>query len=121
MQRHITLVLLLVLTFACREDAPNQTCLVKNPVENLDWLMVAIDDMSKSSLSQYQYVMQATYKSQTVFIFGNCCPFCNTITPVYNCSGDRLGYIGTGSNDIDANLLDQDVVIWKPDNSACNF
>jgi len=120
MHRLLTLLTLL-LAFACHEDAPKQICLVKNPVEDLEWLAVAVDGMSKSSLSQYQYVTQATYKSQTVFIFGNCCPFCDTITPVYNCSGDRIGYIGNGSNDVDASILDRDVVIWKPDNSACSF
>lgn len=118
----LLLVVSILLTFSCNEESqPNASCSVENPIEDLDWLAAAIHTMSESGMSQFLYVTQARYGFTTVFIFGNCCPNCSSIIPVYNCSGDRIGYIGNGDGDIDANLLNSDVLVWKADNSSCNF
>lgn len=123
MRPHIfLLVITIFLTFSCSEESqPNTSCSVENPIEDLDWLAAAIQTLSESGMSQYLYVTQARYGFVTVFIFGNCCPNCNSIIPVYSCSGDHIGNIGNGEGDIDFSILNNDVVIWKPDNSACNF
>jgi hypothetical protein len=98
-----------------------RNCSVKDPAKELGWLADDIREMENSGMSQFLYVYQADYKLKTVFIFGNCCPFCSTIIPVHNCSGQFLGYLGNGSGDINPEHLKKIEIIWKPENSACSF
>ena len=116
----LLLVISFFAVFSCDED-PVTTCSVKNPVEDLAWLAAEIQVMEESGMSHTLYVTQAKYGFMTVFLFRNCCPSCLSLIPVYNCSGDRIGNIGTGEGDINPGILDRDAVIWKPDNSICNF
>lgn len=120
--RILFFVTVILLAFACNEDAdPQPACSVKDPVEDLEWLANEIQTMTESSMSQYLYVTHAKIGSMTVFIFGNCCPNCLSITPVYNCAGEHIGNIGNGPDDIDPAILNHDALLWKPENSMCNF
>ncbi|MBA4057979.1 MAG: hypothetical protein C0490_24900 [Marivirga sp.] len=120
MKAYILLIAISIfLTYACIEDQdPGTVCSVLNPVEELDWLAAEILVMAESGMAHYLYVSQAEYGFTTVFIFGNCCPNCSTIVPVYNCLGEHIGNVGDG---IDDNILNNDIIIWKPDNSSCTF
>jgi len=71
--------------FSCEKDTIN-VCSV-DPVEDLSWLQSRIRLLEQSSLENYSYVQQAELLQETVFIFGNCCPFCLSVRPVYNCQG----------------------------------
>jgi len=113
-------LLLLFVVAACHcdknEPQPTQYCGVVNPVENLPWLKATIDDFenNRSGFGVYQYVQQSTYQGNTVFIFGNCCPFCDSIFLVKDCEGHAV--------DITAAAVDgPTTVIWKPENSLCVF
>lgn len=106
--------------FACSDDdGLTNTCLIENPVAELDWLASEIQTLEQSGISQFLYVSQAEYENGTVFIFGNCCPNCNSVIPVRNCSGELIGILGNGDDDIDFSLLTRDIIIWRPDDFQC--
>ncbi|MFT6866281.1 MAG: hypothetical protein ACJA08_001112 [Cyclobacteriaceae bacterium] len=108
------------LIFACNDDDVFENiCSEDNPTTDLDWLASEIQTLEQSELSQFFYVSQAEYENMTVFIFGNCCPNCNTVIPVRNCSGELVGIIGNGDDDIEVSILTKDTIIWKPNNFEC--
>lgn len=118
--KYITLLFLFIaLLTSCSKEIPITTvCGVDNPIEELDWLTMEVNNIDES-LREYFYISKAQYNDQTVFIFGNCCPFCNTVVPVRNCSGELLGVLGSGDQDIDPKLVSQQDIIWKPVNFSC--
>lgn len=118
----LPLVLMVFFFSSCQEETiPSTACQIENPVQNMDWLKVLIEGLENGSLTEYIYISQATRGSQTVFMLQNCCPFCNTVTSVYDCDGVLLGHLGNGSNGIDPTSLKNSKVIWKPENSSCNL
>jgi hypothetical protein len=62
-------------------------------------------------------VYKKKHQSQTVFIFANCCPMCNSIYLVFNCAGERIGYVG--DDKFDFKILESGRVIWKAADSSC--
>lgn len=115
-------VLLIALSFSCQEEnTPSTACQIENPLQEMDWLKVIIENLEGSSLTEYMYISQATRGSSTVFLVQNCCPFCNTVTPVYNCEGVLLGILGSGENGIDPTTIKNSKVIWKSENFSCNI
>ena len=99
-------------------------CSVDNPVEDLVWLCDEIRDREQqpqSDLTQYFYIAQSKYEGETVFIYGNCCPTCNTIVPVLNCEGEQIGLLGHQEENIDYRVLEQAVIIWKPADHSCTL
>lgn len=118
----LPLVLLIALSFSCQEETtPSTTCLIENPVQELDWMKVIIKELESSFLTEYMYISQARYGPSKVFLVQNCCPFCSTVTPVYNCEGVLLGILGSGENGIDPSTIKNSKVIWKPENFSCNI
>ncbi len=86
------LMIVLFATYACRNEdsSPRQdTCSVNNPAQDLPWLKEKVEALREQE-SSYEYIQQATYRGQTVFLFGSCCPNCNTVAPVYNCQGELV-------------------------------
>ena len=90
---------------ACDQDATElrNTCNVENPVEDLPWLKTRIEsylqsDSSETDWSRYVYVAQTTYKGETIFLFLNCCPYCNYVPHAYSCQG---------------NLIENDAIDWE--------
>lgn len=121
MKKIFLLVLIFIFGISCENnDELTNTCIVSKPLEDLSWLQEKVMELedSDSELKIYFYVSQAIYNEETVFIFPNCCPVCNTLVPVYNCEGELLGYIG--DDNFDSSLLENDITIWKPQNFACS-
>jgi len=121
MNRAVEIFFLLLLLTSCKEvKITSNSCNVMNPVSDLDWISTQILELEQNSDTtfQYFYLTQATYDNETVFVFGNCCPFCNTISFVQSCNGQRIGVLGT---DIDINELNEAEVIWKHPDSTCIF
>jgi len=111
----ILLLLIIVFSISCKDESHPVTCNVENPKEDLPWLKSMIQSWeSTSTIYTYMYVQQGTYNGQTVFLAGNCCPFCDSYFPVFNCAGDELD----GVNILDIKNLK---VIWQPDGSQCSF
>jgi len=109
-------LLLLTIAVACHRDKNELdplVCGVANPTENLPWLKAVIDEYKKDQdgLMKYKYVLQSTYKGSTVFVFGNCCPFCLSMILVRDCEGNRI--------EVKAGEGEPTTVIWKPENSTC--
>ena len=123
--KSINLILIFVFSLfvSCNtsDDIGENNCDVENPIADLDWLESKIAELetSDSPNAQYFYVSQAEYNNKTVFIFGNCCPLCNTVLPVYDCEGTSLGIVGTRDQDIDWSIMDDDIIIWSPSNFEC--
>lgn len=101
--------------FGCTDGENPTSCGVENPVEDLAWLKQEIQNASIPSSSEYSFLMQATYRGQTVFYFGFCNPLWNYATIFRDCQGNQL----TGEV-IFAEFTNQKV-IWKPANSICTF
>lgn len=94
-----------------KEKSENNACNVSNPTKELVWLKTMIND-----LSDYDYIMIAKYKGETIFFTGNCNPAANYVSSAYNCNGDVIGY----TNDIHAEISDARL-LWKHEDSKCNF
>jgi len=108
----------LLLAFSCEKDIlSDNTCNVDNPLEQLDWLKVTIQNIEQSNpeWSKYYLITMAKYNGETVFIISNCNPVANSVFPVLNCSGQLLGVLG----EIPSESLSDRNVIWKSVNSAC--
>lgn len=120
MRPRILFVLAIIgIAVSCREETdPRHPCAIENPAQDLAWLANQIAEWENSDWGKYAVVTRAKYGYETVFIFGNCCPFCNTILPVYNCSGEQVGII---HDNIDESILDNDILVWKSENSLCNI
>ncbi len=115
------LTLCFLFFLSCTKDDVQKACYNEDPVEELEWLSSQISELEAGSLSEYQYIKQAEYKGELVFVFGNCCPFCGSVFSVYNCSGEKIGHLGNREEDIDFSKLENVTLIWKPNNSQCNF
>jgi len=112
-----------ILTFgSCAEDEMGQfnTCQVHNPAEELGWLRASIAELenNKDEIYPFRYILQAVYNQQTVFIFGNCCPYCNTNAPVFDCEGK---FLFNRYDEDRADRLTNENVIWQAQNCECNF
>lgn len=120
MKNYIYLFALLVcLSFSCSEDPkPIEACATDNVLEDLPWLVEKIEEFEQSTFGQeYSYISKGTYQSQAVFIFQNCCPFCNTVFTVYDCSGNFMDTLGSGG--ISPSEITGMAVIWKSADSSC--
>lgn len=96
------------------------TCSVHDPILDLPWLHAKIEEMMQhSSMIKYFYIIELKQQGQTVFIFANCCPFCNSVFLVYDCEGNSIGSLG--DDRFDADLASRGKVIWKAENSSCGF
>lgn len=106
-----------LIVFSCHhDDDVSMMCNVSNPIEDLEWLKNRIDELVQTGNGEF-YISQANYNGKTIFIEANCCLVCNSIIPVYYCSGESVGYIG--DDNLTWTLLDNDKVIWKPDDFKC--
>jgi hypothetical protein len=113
MKKILFLFVYAVFLFSCNQNEDPASCGVENPVEDIAWIKEAIK-FQNSGLAGFSYLIQGTYKEQTVFIMESCCPFCNLISVVQNCRGEVIP---------DASVHDvrNKKVIWKPENSGCTF
>ena len=103
---------------------PSSPCSVENPVEDLAWLRDEIQEREQqvqNEYTQYQYIAQAEYEGETVFVYGNCCPNCLTVTLVFNCAGEQIGLLGYREGDIDYSIREQAVVVWKSAGYSCTL
>ncbi len=88
-------------------------------ISDVDWLEPMIAELAQSSTADYNYVLKASYNGRPVFIFSNCCPFCNSLpAQVYSGEGEFLGYMG---DTIAAADVSNEVVYWQTDNGKCVF
>jgi hypothetical protein len=115
MQKAFLIILLCVLFLSCRENDEPATCAVADPVNDLAWIKQGIKELENTSLVEYSYLVQATYKGETVFYFGSCCPFCKFAIIILDCQGKAL------SSSISSSDLVDSKVIWKPANSVCTL
>lgn len=118
----LILISIFILSFSCKNDDDDDdlsnSCSVSNPIEELGWLKERIEQLSDSNTDGYFYVSQNTLNGETVFIFPDCCPVCDTVTLVYDCQGNNIGSVG--DENISISILDDDIIIWKPNNFACS-
>ncbi|CAH8285412.1 hypothetical protein EV196_1019 [Mariniflexile fucanivorans] len=120
--KKITLLLTLVfIIFSCckKDNDVTNTCNVSNPVEDLTWLKEQIQELENTSSyeSKETYILQTKHDGNSLFILGNCCAACNSVSTVYNCEGEMIGYIGDDT--FNFNLIENSTIIWKAENSIC--
>ena len=95
-------------------------CGVPNPIEDLDWLQNRVQELreNESDEAQYFFVSQAVFKGETVFIFNNCCPFCNIVAPVFDCAGLQIGLL---NNEVPEGELSDTQLVFRPDTFSCQL
>jgi hypothetical protein len=112
-------IILLCTVLSCREETdPKRPCGVDNAIEDLAWFKGHFEEWESTNWKQFAYIIQARYGYETVFVFQNCCPNCATIAPVYNCSGQQIGTVG---GKISKEMLEDQKIIWKSEDSLCNI
>ena len=109
-----------LVTFSCSDDpVPIQACNVDD-VMDLPWLQELTAETEEFEIGMnYSYITMGTYDSQTVFVLQNCCPNCQSVFPVYDCSGNQLGLIG--ADGIVWDEISDRKVIWKSSMNSCNI
>jgi hypothetical protein len=117
-----TLAIIMLLFATCTDHDLTTTgvCGVSDPANELAWLKAEIrvlDQSRDKNTHRYFYVSQATYQNQTVFIFGNCCPNCNTITPIKNCYGELLN---NSIAEINGSITGEQI-LWASEDNECSF
>ena len=107
------LVAIALVVFSCQPQENPRICKVEEPLTDLVWLKELLATAADSELSIYSYLIQGTFQEESVFILGNCCPFCNWMPVVMDCQGNSIPH---------ANLFEVkgQKVIWRPKGSACN-
>lgn len=124
MKKFALIICSIFLFLACinsEEFNGKSACGVDNPVKDLAWLKNEIEqrENNESVDWQYHFILQAVFEKQDIFIDANCCPNCNSIYVVYNCSGESIGFIGDEKFSFD--LLSKGTVIWKRKDNECDF
>jgi hypothetical protein len=104
----------ILLLGSCNEKDDPTTCGGENPTEDLAWLKSLIENSESDGLAEYAYLIQATYKGRTVFSMASCCPFCRSVPLILDCQGNVV-------EDVSLNELENQQVIWRPENSVCNL
>jgi len=106
-----------------RNDNIKSFCSTENPTEDLIWLKSEIEEREQNSnqFSKYLYIMQSIYNEETIIIYGDCCPTCNSVYTVYNCNGEFIGIIGNRSEDFPTEVLSEGQIIWKTEDYVCAF
>jgi len=109
-------LLIVLLTLSCKEKVkPSSICDVGNPTQDLPWLKAEIQsrEQDHGDVAKYFFIEQGEYNNQTVFLYDNCCPMCNTIITVYDCSGIKLFDLSPGIE------IKNIKTIWKPEGNPC--
>jgi hypothetical protein len=125
MKKNLNLVLVMICSFfmlvlSCEKDSLiDNTCNVKNPVKDLEWMRNDIKFIEQLSPEESQYITitMAKYNGETVFFSIYCDPTIEAVFPVRNCSGATIGYWG----EIPQEELTDQQVIWKSENCVCIF
>lgn len=106
---------------ACSDIPEPDMCLDPESAGTSNWLQTIIDEIENdtSSHASYQHIMTGTYEGQRIFIVKNCCPFCQYVAPVYDCSGEYLGFLSYQDNGINPGDIKDEQLFWKRSDSAC--
>lgn len=70
---------------------------MSDPLSDLPWLrqeQAGIDAMDRN-VRPYFYIASGRYGNRKVFLLSDCCPHCNTISVVKDCSGNVSGLLNT--------------------------
>lgn len=93
LKKYLVFLLAVISVIGCTdhklEPRLSNTCSVQNPVQDLPWLRQKIDDLRQSPHDNW-FVRQGVYDGQTIFVFDICCPNCDYVAPVHDCSGQRI-------------------------------
>ncbi len=113
------LLLCLICLISCNNDNTFiGGCDLDNPRDELPWLKTRIDSMASSDSPQiiYCYVVKGKYKNSTVFRFEDCNPVLAKVIFTLNCDGNP---IESEDEFISIRDLKNPVIIWKPNDFAC--
>jgi len=118
------LIICFIILSCDSDDSANQfknSCSVDNPVEDLAWLKSEIERRNQNinDASKYCYIAQSLSKDQSIFIYGDCDPRVDKVAPVYNCSGENIGFVGDVNFSFEAITIGK--IIWKTDDFICEF
>ncbi len=115
-----SLSFLVLFTVSCPDDSdPVRACDVDN-VLDLPWMQELIAETEEFETGRdFSYITMGSYGSQTVFVLQNCCPLCNSIALIYDCSGKVIGPIGSSGISLDD--ISNRKVIWKSSNNSCDI
>jgi hypothetical protein len=118
-RKHIAFMIIVPFFAGCTsDDVQNSdkelTCGFVNPTADLMWLKAEIASLeaTKSVVYPYIYLVHGELNGETVFVFENCCPFCDSAPIVYNCHGEPVQFQS-------GQTLQKVKVIWRPDGFQC--
>ena len=95
-------------------------CIDSSQVENTSWFKEYIAQFEERN-DGYWYLQVGSYNFQTVYLPGNCCPYCSTVPAVLNCQGEQIGVLGTRDGQIDPDEIKDVQVIWRSPDFKCQL
>ena len=88
--------------------------------KDLEWLKREVDRRNQNLTEdmKYCYILQAEFKTATVFRYEDCNPAISKFVITLNCAGER---IDSNENGISLEDLKNRRVIWKTNDFACQL
>lgn len=118
--KQLLLLLFVLFIVSCNDDDLNLLTCYGNSEEQA-WLENQIVEFQETDFEKYAYITRGYYQSEMVFVVKNCCPTCGSVVPVYDCSGNLLGLLGSGPDGIDPASISSERVVWASPDSVCNL
>lgn len=89
---------------ACSSEPSFRKCGGDKPLEDLPWVQEIINDGGDFQ-QEYGRILRFEYKGDNYLTFGNCCPTCLSMPPVYlTCEGDVFEFSEAERTEIQTQL-----------------
>ena len=111
--RHLFLLGGVLLTLFSCKNSPIPVC-DNNEGSEVNWVHEQVETLTTLDDS-YSYIIQVEYKSELVYSVQGCNPAASYILAYYRCNGELI------EGPYDDSDFENATVIWRPDDSPCNF
>lgn len=121
MKKIAILLTLITALFAYSCENVKTLCPGEVSDDSVDSLIAELEaEQSNNTVTRdFTYLAEANHNGNTVFILANCCPYCLSLFPVYDCSGQEIGHIGDDT--FNPNLLNSAKIVWRSENNQCSL
>ena len=100
-------------------DCPTMDGICDNRCVETLITQLEVEQSTGTVTRDFAYLAEAMHKGEAVYILANCCPYCSSIFPVYDCSGNQIGHVD--DNNFSPALLNNAKIIWRSENNQCSF
>ena len=112
MRKLLGLIVIVLILSACENKDTIPICGNLNEEES-NWIQNQIENIKQNG-DRYSYVVQAKYNGELVYSFQGCDPAALYAIIYFRCNGEQI-------SNAELDEFTNQQIIWRPDNSVCNF